>query len=72
MYDPMHFTIQRTSQLFVQQCAGGWIIWIAGTPATRYHSYIILYNNGRIEQHTIGAGDDIRIKVIQEEEPSTT
>jgi hypothetical protein len=68
MYDPLSFTIQRTSRLFVQQCAGGWIIWIAGTPATRYNSYLILYNNGRIEQHTDGGDDDVRVKVIQEEE----
>ena len=68
MHDPMHFTIQRTTQLFIQQCEGGWIIWIAGTPATKHNSYLILYNNGRIEQHTQVADDDVRIKVIQEEE----
>jgi len=68
MYEPLHFTIQRTNKLFVQQCEGGWIIWIAGTPATMYHSYIILYNDGRIEQHTIGTDGDVRIKVIQDAE----
>lgn len=64
-YDPISFTVQRTTQLFVKQCEGGWIIWIAGTPASRYSSYLILFNDGRIEQHTDHGPDDVRIKVIQ-------
>jgi hypothetical protein len=65
MYDPYRFTIQRTNQLIIKQCEGGWIIWIAGTPITKHHSYLILYNDGRVEQHTIAPDGDGKIKVIQ-------
>jgi hypothetical protein len=60
------FPIQPTKHLHVVQVDNGWLVWLYGSPHTKHHTYLYLYNNGRIERVTEGPGGDINILVVKE------
>lgn len=69
MQPAVSFPIQPTKHLHVQRVDNGWLVWLHGSPSTAHHTYLHLFDSGRVERVTEGPGGDIRILVVTEGEP---
>jgi hypothetical protein len=58
------FPIQPTKHLHVQRVDNGWLVWLHGTPYTRHHTYLYLYDTGRVERVTESTDGDINVLVV--------
>lgn len=60
------FPIQPTKFLHMRRVDNGWLVWLHGSPTTRHHTYLYLYDNGRIDRVTEGPGGDLNILTVRE------
>lgn len=61
----VRINIQPTRLLTTKRVDNGWLVWIAGSPETAYHTYIHLYDTGDMERVTEGP-DTIDVVKLQQ------
>jgi hypothetical protein len=66
------FPIQPTKHLHVRRVDDGWLVWLHGTPHTKHHTYLYLYDTGQIDRVTESADGDIAILRVQGAAHKTT
>lgn len=61
---PFSFPIQTTKQLHVVRVDNGWLVWLLGSPHTPHHTYLHLFDSGRIERVTEGPHGEMHILTV--------
>jgi hypothetical protein len=56
--------VQPTRTLHVRRSGDAWLVWLAGSPETANHTYIVLYDTGRIQRVTEGP-DTLHVLDVQ-------
>ena len=61
---PIDFPIQPTKRLHMRRVDNGWLVWLHGSPHTKHHTYLHLFDSGRIERVTESADGDLHVLVV--------
>lgn len=62
----LRIPVQPTRVLHVRRSGDAWLLWVAGSPDTAHHTYIVLYDDGRVQRVTEGPDNlhilDVRVE----------
>lgn len=56
--------VQQTRTLHIRRSSDSWLVWLSGTPETPHYTYLVLYDDGRVQRVTEGP-DELRILDVQ-------